>query len=181
MPMKTVTTTVMLSCLVVAGCVAIYQPRSDRPTAHVRITTNTDDNTSVFIKDAKGCESGLVFLGVQMRSHDESNFPRVVLGQSGQPPSRTRERNLEANERVELTAMSGVGGPGFGGYTCQVGVSFIPRDKSHYELEFLREASAKRCAARLAELREDSTGQIVRLADPSVTYFRPTQPSCTSR
>ncbi len=163
------------------ACVAPYQPPKGQPVGHVRITTDTDDNTSVFVIDRNGCESGLAFIGVQALSRDESQAPRVVIGESQQPLKRTRERTLEANKRVDLVVMSGVGGPGVGGYSCKIGVTFVPKEGAHYELSFSRAEATRSCNARLSALVTKRAGVVTREEELSTTYYRPNRPVCTNR
>jgi len=179
--MKITTIFFALCCACTTGCVALYKPPSHAALAKIRLTTDTDDNTAVFVYDSAGCESALAFIGPQARSHDESDLPKIVVGESPQPSKRTRERVIEAGKRIEIHALSEQWAPDIGGYRCVVGVRFVPRENSHYELDYRRNASARNCTLHLRELYALSSGEVARNDEQTATYFKPAQTKCTNR
>lgn len=172
----------LLIASLVAGCVSTYRLPEGKPVAKVRVTTNTDDNTSLFIVDRKGCGSALVHMGPQLASHEASPVTHHVAGQSKQPPARTRERLIEAGGRLDFVVMSSAGGSGVydPGYRCSIGVGLLPEGNAHYEIEYLRDVSARRCAVNVLRL-DVAGGEVTRVSEPTAIHFQPPPVSACDR
>lgn len=169
---KLLLTTILLST-VLTGCVGAYRPPPGSETAKARFITNTDDNTSFYLVDAKACGTGIAHTGVQMIARE---LDPVILGMaaaSPQPTERTRERLLEANRRLDFLLISTAGAPGYGGYECRIGVGFIPRPNAEYEIGYHYDEAAGKCGGSVVRLESDVSGRVTRIVEPTLVRFHP--------
>jgi len=161
--------------LLLAGCANQYRVPDGAPSASVRLLTSTDDNTAFLVANPARCPNPpapqtLAGTGKQLAAMGRE--PGLGLaGASPQPPSRTRERKVEAGRRFYVVVNS-ADAESEKRVRCAVGVSFVPQPGGEYEIRYQRDATATTCSAQVFRLRPKPEGGAVVETEPTQRGFR---------
>lgn len=148
-------------CCGLAGCLPQYRVPSGAPAATVRLLTTTDDNTIFTIADRAGCPTPrrpAVLAGTGKQLAAMGREPGLgMAGASPEPPSRTRERRIEAGRRIYV-AVSSTAAPPLPEVRCAAGVSFVPQAGGQYEIRYVRDDTASQCSAQVLRAAPRAVG-----------------------
>jgi hypothetical protein len=170
---------VLISPLMLTGCISQYRVPYGAPAASLRLLTNTDENTTFSVADPSRCPKPprpqlLAGTGRQIAAMGKE--PGLGLaGASPQPPARTRERRVEAGKRFYISVIS-ADAESEARVRCAVGVSFVPEAGGEYEIRYQRDETASQCSAQVVRLRPLAAGGANVVAEPSQQGFRALKP-----
>lgn len=161
--------------LLLGGCLPQYRVPTGAPSATVRLLTTTDDNTVFTVADPAGCPTPTrprVLAGTGKQLAAMGREPSLgMAGASPEPPSRTRERKVEAGHRVYI-AVSSSAAPPAPEMRCAAGVSFVPQPGGQYEIRFARDDAASVCSARVLRVEARPEGGAALFQETSQQGFR---------
>lgn len=154
-----------------AGCTSVYVVPADAPTAKVRLVTTTDNKTRFLVRDTSQCPdvSDVVLAEISPVASLLSSEPSPTMsGQSPQPPERTRERTIEAGQRINLAIETT-----FMQRRCVVGVSFDVVADAEYEVRHTATGAATQCSAAIYFVGAGPYGLSPGAPVPNVRSFPP--------
>lgn len=158
-----------------SGCLPQYRVPSGAPSATVRLLTTTDDNTVFTVADPGGCPTPArprVLAGTGKNLAAMGREPSLgMAGASPEPPSRSRERKLEAGRRVYI-AVSSTAAPPLPEMRCAAGVSFVPQAGGQYEIRYARDEAAGQCSARVLRVEAKPEGGAALYQETTQQGFR---------
>ncbi|PWK35435.1 hypothetical protein C7417_2833 [Cupriavidus plantarum] len=165
----------LIAVLALGGCLPQYRVPTGVPSATVRLLTTTDDNTVFTIADPAGCPTPArprVLAGTGKQLAAMGREPSLgMAGASPEPPSRTRERKVEAGHRVYI-AVSSSAAPPAPEMRCAAGVSFVPEPGGQYEIRFVRDDAASVCSARVLRVEAKPEGGAALFQESTQEGFR---------
>ena len=164
------------------GCKS-YQPKAGEQAAKLRFTTFSRDFTYLYIQDADACPDRKQLI---MQHIDDINLvtpPRIgMIGTAESGSRQYMELHIPAEKTLYGTLAVGLSSsPYVQTRSCSFGFSFKAKANAQYEIQY-RETE-KQCSARLHELKELSTGEVIRVPEPSFQTFpaKYAQSACSRR